>query len=354
MSLFIDRKSKEVFTINKDGRVNFVLSKESFLTITQDMKNFGDDISQTLSHFLNTIFERALSTLPVNQIIESYEHMYNAVLKTLNNEEHTSDFYDAFKTAAMIQINKNLKEYDIPKKGGVPIKFKLNSRNVGLLKDYIYHQVFSDRTLSFFIRCIFENYARLNIKEREKTCYFDLMIHLDRITKSNGLIRYKFNDKEELFAPYKILFDDKSNRHYVLGYLPRNTHRIRQLRNFNRNYKIVDNDYVLSSTEIHDIEYAYANNDLENLVGREDIKNYIVDFTNYGLEQFKHNAYGRPQTKSAEDSKRKVFSSTDKKMLSYFLKFGPNIELKEPKDSRELFKDFFKFSLEIYENVSIE
>lgn len=351
MSIFTDTNQQTSFTINKDGRVNFVLSNESFSVIKNDMEYFGSNNSSTLSSFLNSIFEPTLSIFFVDRIIHEHINMYNSILSNLDSLFDSERFKLAFDRTVMNLIEGKLKEYDIQKNGGIQVKFKLNIRNIGLVKEYEFHQVFKNRSLSFFIRCVFESYARLSIGEREKLYYADFIKFWERISIANGIIKYKYKNKSESLVPFKIVFNENTQRHYALGYLPAfNVPRIRQLKNFSREYKLDEGFYRLSQDQINLIEKNYDENDLENIDTNTPVDEYTVLFNEFGLEQFKQNSHGRPKSKSSIDARLKHFTSTDKKMLSYFLKFGPNVEIVKPDRARELFKNVFKFSFEIYED----
>ena len=349
MSILTDTNRQTSFTINKDGRVNFVLSNESFNVIKNDMEYFGTNNSSTLSSFLNSIFEPSLSIFFVDRIIHEHMNLYNSILSNLDSLFDSERFKLAFDSTVINLIGEKLKDYNVQKNGGIQVKFKLNIRNIGLLKEYEYHQVFENRSLSFFIRCIFESYTRLSIGERERLYYADFIKFWDRISIANGIIKYKGKNKSESLVPYKIMFNENTQRHYALGYLPVfNVPRIRQLKNFPKDFKIDEGFFKLSQEQISTIEKKYKENDLEYIDGNTPTDIYTVRFTEFGLEQFKQNTHGRPITPSPIHAPQKTFTSTDKKMLSYFLKFGPNIEILGPPRARELFKNIFKLSLEIY------
>jgi len=157
----------------------------------------------------------------------------------------------------------------------------------------------------------------------------------------------------ESIVPLRVVFNENTQRHYILGYiLGANIPRVRQLKNFTNDYKLDDGYYKLTQDEINLIEEYYLKNYYENDDSNDSEKIYIVRFTELGLKQFELNTHGRPRTSSPKDAIIKSFTSTDKKMLSYFLKFGPNIEIQSPPNARELFKNVFKLSLRIYEDYN--
>ena len=217
--------------------------------------------------FLNSIFESLLSIFFVDQIIDEHINLYNSILSHTNSSFDSEKFNDAFTTSVIKKIEEELNDYDIQRNGGVQVKFKLNSRNVGLVKDYEYSQIFENRSLAFFIRCIFESYARLSIGEREKLYYADFIKLWDRISIANGIIRLNYKNKNELLVPYKIVFNENTQRHYALGYLPEfNIPRIRQLKKvYQEILKSMRVIFKLSKEQIHLIEKNYNEHDLKNI-----------------------------------------------------------------------------------------
>jgi hypothetical protein len=337
------------FTINKDGRVNLVISKNCYETLKKDIQKYEKTKEPEWNKSINILFEPILSVFFVDKIMLDSIKSYEQLKPYLNSSINENELVNAFKLNAIQKVKSELNTYKLARNSGNSLNIKFNIRNVSLIENYDYYYLFEGRSFSFFVRCLLEYYLKMTPIERERLYFKKIVDEINMRSTVNQSKMYRSDENRNMtFVPFEVRELQKKEMLVVIGLIIDSNGKksvgVKILPEFNKYKDLGYQFYSLDSDEITIIKNQFENRDLTD---------YTVKFNNLGIDQYKNNPEGRPKTISTEDALVKIFKSRDDEMIAYFVKFGANVTILEPKDARDLFRNFFRFSLANYEKHSI-
>lgn len=220
------------------------------------------------------------------------------------------------------------------------IQFNLNTTN-----EDIYFKVLQEQemdTEAEYFRSIFFHYLSKPRYKREEIIFSNHFKVIKEAINVNKKLNIKYKDEIRTVSPYFIKEGDRESSSYLFCYC--------EVNNSYRNYRICNLKKVLiSKLEIEQKDTQYIkevekNFDPFNSYG----KKVKVKFTKEGLGMLERKYYNRPKLlESYEDVY--IFQCSMDQGKFYFSKFLSEVEILEPTELREWFKnEFFKGNI-IYE-----
>ncbi len=204
-------------------------------------------------------------------------------------------------------------------------------------------------TVTQFIKCLLESYARISFLEREKLILKKNTIEPieTAITKSKNI---KFNYSGEIVetAPYKIVASKEGSFQYLIGKTNGKweSYRISRIRFLSAKGKF---------TPFEKIELDYIDKALSEYGPTfccEPVAEIKVRFTPNGLTRYNYSVIHRPIHKEiisyANDEPIYVFECSEKQALYFFFSYANDVEILEPLSLRQKFIDMFRSGLECY------
>lgn len=235
--------------------------------------------------------------------------------------------------------NRDIKKIDISADKGEVIQFNLNKNNSELF-DTVIKEHMVDNEANFF-RNLFLEYLDNPRYLREKILYFDIFEKIENAIKENRKINIKYRGEVRTISPYLIKTSSEENRSYIFSYCEKNeAHRNYRISNIESvsisklTVDIKDKEYIESIDKNFDPFLSY-NNRVKIRIDKE------------GEEIFKRVVENRPKL-IEKDGDIWILEASEKLAKIYFSQFLSTVEILEPLELREWFKEELKRSLNNY------
>ena len=355
-----------------DKKQHINLSETAWYIIEQDIKNFYlDETSESKSGFLNTVlanyYEEADASVNIRYMnkTEELEKLFSSVefkdIDVKTKEKLISSLSESYKKEL---VNK---AFNYPKGHGE--KFRINVKNVELLKNDVSEDENYDDSIGLYLKAIYEEYCLLQTYEREQVFFKENVDEINKAiaaTKKLKITIYqKHNPKNNTsynrkfyVAPYKIVQDTTKSYNYLVGIAEEifddNTIGEKRISSFriSRMDKIMMCKSMrgfLSQEKKDNIEHELMSKLPQFMAG--DLMDIKIRFTKKGYENFNRLLYLRPNnyTKVDNEELTYIFRCTEVQAMNYFLKFVRDVEVLEPKYLRDKFINRYKDALAVYE-----
>jgi hypothetical protein len=332
--------------LKRNPRQMITISEEAYATINFDMDRIKfpkRNNKPNFSGFLNQVLENynyTLETNPIEEIIKTIDARKNSIdgltykvlmskIKTLK-EKYKIRENNTLKKSTNILLNKS--NYN-------SLYAKLSS----LLEDVKWGTYLSD---------IFESYAKLKIPTRESIIFKQHFDILNKSIKEGKQLKIQLNnDQSYIVEPYRMNADD--NNGYIIRALAINN-QLNQAPYYYYSFNLTSIKFLgFTGNDFTTQRHVFDHLDSKKQESKNQI--FTVHLTEEGIKQFSNQITNRPQMKkqSQEDIKNNIyrFESTFEKIFLYFVKFGSNAKIIEPKETRDMFQRFYKLAYENYNKV---
>ena len=219
------------------------------------------------------------------------------------------------------------------------LQFNLDKYNDDIFMDELKRREF--QTISDFIRSLFINYVNNLRTTREKIIFQDIFSPIENAINFGKQISIKYHGKVRRVDPYFIKAYEQEGRSYLFCYC----YKCQDY----RNYKISDIKIVYQHVQNRvERDSEYIENVLNNFDPFLSYSNKVkVSFTEEGLRLYKRTPMNRPKLLEKKDDQY-LFECDNKLALVYFPQFYSNVEILEPKELREVFKNKLLENLKLY------
>lgn len=350
-------------------RQHINLSESAWLVIDEDVKSFGNGGKYNLAGFLNRVFtnfyQDAEATVSQRRMSkeeelvklfssDEFKAMDNSVTKT-----YITKIVDVYTQELLEKIGKYEK--------GRGQKVRINKENVEILRESSEAE-FYNNSIGAYVKAVFEEYASKPMFEREQIYFKETVdgilsaIALKKKVKISILKKIDSESRESYtrkfyLTPYKIMQDKTRMYNYAVGYseeikedgalLPRTVvcYRISRIDHL---LVLSSKGGYLSKADRDEIDEKIERKELQFLAG--DVIELKVRFTDKGLENFNRQLYLRPheyQVVEGEDNVY-VFNCTEMQAINYFFKFGRDVEILSPEETRERFAKRYRDAYDRY------
>ena len=198
-----------------------------------------------------------------------------------------------------------------------------------------------------YIKCLLESYARINFLEREKLILKKTVIEpIENAIRQNKTIRIKFSNQFIDLSPYRIVPSKEGTFQYLVGAVDGKwaAYRLSRIKFLKTKGKA-----VFPATEQIDEGLAEFG---PTFFGEPtvDIK---IRFTQKGLLRYEYSVIHRPiHTRIESDAKGNgdiyVFHCSEKQALYFFFSYADDVEILEPLSLRQQFIDMYRRGYEQY------
>ncbi len=235
--------------------------------------------------------------------------------------------------------NKDIDKIDLKISGGQIVQFNLSKYNEEMY--YKILQEHSVETEAEYLRDIFFTYINNPRYKREKILFDKTFRDIEEAIAEKKKVNIKYNGEIRTVNPYFIKVADGENRSYLFCYCEKNNdyrcYRMSEIKNImvsKKDVEVKDSRYI---------ENIYNNFDPFRSYG----KRVKVKFTDKGKELLKKVVSNRP--KILENTKDEYVFECDIKLAQvYFPQFFSEVEILEPKELQEWFRDKFKKGYDLY------
>ena len=198
-----------------------------------------------------------------------------------------------------------------------------------------------------YIKCLLESYARINFLDREKLILKKTVIEpIENAIRQNKAIRIKFSNQLIELSPYKIVPSKEGTFQYLVGAVDGKwaAYRLSRIKFLKTKGKAV----FLSTEQIDEALAEFG----PTFFGEPtiDIK---IRFTRKGLLRYEYSVIHRPiHTRIESDAKGNsdiyVFHCSEKQALYFFFSYADDVEILEPLSLRQRFIDMYRHGYEQY------
>ena len=229
------------------------------------------------------------------------------------------------------------------------IKMRLSRTAIDALIDYPENKYpFGGKyTVTQFIKCMIESYARTSFLEREKLILKKAVIEpIENAIHRNKAIKINFAGTDIEISPYKIVPSKEGTFQYLVGTV---NGEWRSYRLSRINFLKTKGKAILPATDMVDeilTEFG-ATFFGEPLI---DIK---IRFTAKGHLRYEYSVIHRPvhtriESDVKSDSDIYIFHCSEKQALYFFFSFANDVEILEPLSLRQRFIDLYRRGYEQY------
>lgn len=321
--------------------IKVYLDRHTLEILEKDMESFNIVTKNSLnkSKMGNMIFKALNSKVELEQ---------NEMLEFFTEEIKEKKLLkrDVFKKEYELEINNNLKEihrniiksYFDKKVKNIKIKdffyFRLNNENSEYFEILENEHPEEKINVTIFFRRLFLEYSRYSQYEREKLLFKENYDELKRAIKGSNYINIKITGLKENIKCRPL--DIKNNK------------------DEQNNYLITSNGVEIRTVKLCKVERIFISherfekNSIENRFLLEIDKEFDpftlnkdiikLKLTQNGELLYKRLQHNRPKIKKITEGIYSLTTSKDK-VFSYFFKFGREVEILEPEDLREKFKN---------------
>ena len=236
-------------------------------------------------------------------------------------------------------IDKNLSKIKLEESSGKKVQFNLSKENEDIFFDILREK--KAETEAELMRDVFFTYINNLRFKREEIIFNDTFKQIREAIKNSKKIGIKYHSTARIVNPYFIELSSKENRSYLFCYCEKN-------QDF-RNYRISDIENIWNlQNEIY-IKKEYIIEAIKkNFNPFLSYGNFIkVRMTEEGKALYERVTQNRPKLVK-EEGDIYTFECSDKLAKVYFAQFYDEIEIIEPENLRESFKENFKRTYEMY------
>ena len=198
-----------------------------------------------------------------------------------------------------------------------------------------------------YIKCLLESYARINFLDREKLILKKTVIEpIENAIRQNKAIRIKFSNQLIELSPYKIVPSKEGTFQYLVGAVDGKwaAYRLSRIKFLKTKGKA-----VFPATE--QIDEALA--EFGPTFFGEPTIDIKIRFTQKGLLRYEYSVIHRPiHTRIESDAKGDgdiyVFHCSEKQALYFFFSYANDVEILEPLSLRQRFVDMYRRGYEQY------
>ena len=198
-----------------------------------------------------------------------------------------------------------------------------------------------------YIKCLLESYARINFLDREKLILKKTVIEpIENAIRQNKAIRIKFSNQLIELSPYKIVPSKEGTFQYLVGAVDGKwaAYRLSRIKFLKTKGKA-----VFPATE--QIDEALA--EFGPTFFGEPTIDIKIRFTRKGLLRYEYSVIHRPiHTRIESDAKGNgdiyVFQCSEKQALYFFFSYADDVEILEPLSLRQRFIDMYRHGYEQY------
>ena len=198
-----------------------------------------------------------------------------------------------------------------------------------------------------YIKCLLESYARINFLDREKLILKKTVIEpIENAIRQNKAIRIKFSNQLIELSPYKIVPSKEGTFQYLVGAVDGKwaAYRLSRIKFLKTKGKA-----VFPATE--QIDEALA--EFGPTFFGEPTIDIKIRFTRKGLLRYEYSVIHRPiHTRIESDAKGNgdiyVFHCSEKQALYFFFSYADDAEILEPLSLRQRFIDMYRRGYEQY------
>ena len=213
-----------------------------------------------------------------------------------------------------------------------------------------------------YLSKMMEEYALLPYAVREKICFNEVYDQMNDYIKNKTPFKYKNGNEEIVLLPYRIICSKVVPYSYVLFRRwsvsqtkqdKKDIFAVKRLSGIDLKKMSKDtyyNEYVLSPEEERQINQRLKERDVSFF--ENSVENIKVKLSPRGIKDYYLRVNLRPkytEIKDCEDG-YKIFSFRCSKSQAefYFLRFGADAEILEPKDLRKKFKKHYEKAMNMY------
>lgn len=198
-----------------------------------------------------------------------------------------------------------------------------------------------------YIKCLLESYARINFIEREKLILKKTVIEpIENSIRQNKTIRIKISNQFIDLSPYKIVPSKEGTFQYLVGAVDGKWAAYRLSR-----IKFLKTKGMATLPPVEQIDEILA--EFGPTFFGEPITDIKVRFTPKGLLRYEYSVIHRPvHTKIENDPKTNssiyIFNCSEKQALYFFFSFANDVEIIEPLSLRQRFIDMYQQGYQKY------
>lgn len=334
-------------------RYSITLSEYMWDLILKDMQDFNHpkrNQTDNLSGFLNQIFINHYQSINFNPVSLIKRRM-DSLIKKIPSRHYN---YINGLLQEVERYNENLSSasyYSIAKNKTFNFLMNKETRDVIELVDL---ESYKNR-VSYYLKSVFQSYAVLTKIQREQIYFKNTLSVLNRAIEKGIIVKIKTIDGSVIiFHPYEY-YEYKENSILILGYKELNSLAfekdelyLKKVHLYLKNIQLIqltDRSFSLDRKKqsISNFDEFKKTN-----LSDEKINKYIVQLDKQGIKQYQNQYLNRPtyEKQSINDFKQGIFTFkiTESELLKYFLNFGPNAKILEPKETAELFREIFRLA----------
>lgn len=202
-------------------------------------------------------------------------------------------------------------------------------------------------TVTQYVKCIIESYARVNFLEREKLILKKSLIEpIENAIFRNKMIKISFGNSDIELSPYKIVPSKEGAFQYLIGMTNGEWRSYRLSR-----IKFIKAKGKAILPSIEQIDECLA--EFGATFFGEPITDIKVRFTDRGLLRYEYSVIHRPVHTRIEndpktDSPIYIFNCSEKQALYFFFSFAGDVEIVEPLSLRRQFIDMYRQGYKTY------
>lgn len=352
------------FIMNDENRLHISLSTSTLRTIESDMANFGYDITmKNKSGYLNMIFRNYFEDFPLapkyvlkNTVLVREMFVGNKI-DSATVEQITEKLTNSLYHSS---INGHAKMYGDDEK----LKVKLNRENTELLKHIEYADFFdlyAPRSgLGFYLKAIFESYARLPKLARERIYIQDKINIIESCIAKAKKIRIGSKEGQKIVKPLMINNQNrKQTNQLIYSYETESGLTVDEI-DIRRVDLTETNESSVFTGMAKLIEDKYKDQIQKDMVVHANQESYFhrrtykVKFTPKGLQRLRYEEDNLPIKGIVQDGDEStlMFQATDSEVFYYLFRFGAQAEVMEPVDFREKMKEMYYAAYDVYSKGS--
>ena len=341
------------FYTNGKQEVRLRFSRFAEEVIHNDMLFFDEKRRNT---FLNNVIQNFYPT--ANASIHSRMEEYKDSLITILGNNSSKQTMDLLLQAEEKRLKTLANSYEKPAKGSSNSPIRLQNDLYRYLTDEesgTKENLYNNYTLSGYLKTMIEEYTRLPYRKRERIYFAPKYITIETaIQTEKQLLVTISNGRQFHVLPFSIMEDPLETATYLIGFSydinsDKSTKkacsfRIATLKN---NIRIEQSkNAVLTLADQDLLEDKITQNGVQFILS--DNVTVKLKLNEQGIHDFNHQLTLRP-TPIDITNNIYTFQCSIVQAKFYFFKFGKNVEILEPQDLREYFKNNYLEAYKIYE-----
>jgi hypothetical protein len=365
------------YELPADKKLYVNLSLVAWSVIDGDMAAF-DPMStpKKYSSFLNRII--ANSYLESDASRKTRLDALSASLAESISKDHKASLLSSDEKSAVISVLQDWKNQELKDKvehfgKGEGRRFFVNNENENTFCDKGFSESLSYPTLGDYVKALLETYARLPQIDRESIYFAKTFTSITQFIRDGQAIRLtvinrkigqdQSTESRFLLKPYAIMADRFGMYHYLIGY-GKAINKLDDEDETKMEMKVIR----LSKIEDESVKKAlcisgkipeHIKADIAKTIAERGVQ-FLTDktttikvrFTEKGKKDYNTQLYLRPDVVEIDHDDPYVyyFDCGPTQARFYFLKFGKDAKILEPKYLADMFKQFYKQGLEAYQD----